>query len=81
MKKEYTKPEIMFEDFTLSTNIAGDCGNVVTTHAENVCGIEFGVDFIFLTGVQGCTKEIETDDHYSGICYHNPTDIGRLFNS
>ena len=82
MKKTYTKPEIMFESFSFSTNIAGDCGILNGTSAEDVCGyLDYGGDMIFLTGVHGCVIQIEQDAPNSKICYHNPSDLNRLFTS
>ena len=34
MKKEYQKPDFVFEDFTLNANIAGNCGAGLITHSE-----------------------------------------------
>jgi hypothetical protein len=39
MKKVYTKPEIMFEDFTLSTNIAGDCEGEFVNATKGSCAV------------------------------------------
>ncbi len=81
MKKPYFKPEIIFEDFSLSTNIAGDCDHDTSLQTEGSCGIEWGDEIIFLTGIAGCKEQYETDDGSSLICYHNPTDTQQLFNS
>ena len=81
MKKTYVKPEIMFESFTLSVNIAGDCDHDTALHAQGACGIDFGGDIIFLTGISGCWEQYDVDDGTSGICYHVPTDTTKLFNS
>ena len=40
MKKIYSKPEIMFDSFTLTTNIAAGCGKKIDTHVNGVCGLE-----------------------------------------
>ncbi len=37
MKKNYEKPMILFEDFTMSTNIAGNCDKVVDSFAKYEC--------------------------------------------
>lgn len=80
MKKIYSKPEIMFDSFTLTTNIAAGCGNRITTLAEGACGIELpGVGVVFLDNVAGCKDNpIAEDDMY---CYHVPTENTKLFNS
>lgn len=82
MKKVYIKPEILFESFTLSTNIAGDCDHKNSLQSEKAqCGLEFGGDIIYLTGIQGCLEEYDTDGAVSGICYHVPLETSQLFNS
>ncbi len=83
MKRTYTKPELMFEDFSLSINIAAGC-EVWATHGDSQqgCGYDLGEDFghtvIFLNnGV--CDYAV--NDGYNGICYHNPSAINNVFNS
>lgn len=80
MKKIYSKPEIMFDSFTLTTNIAAGCGNKINTQVDGACGIELpGYGVVFLDGVAGCKDHpIEEDDVY---CYHVPTADTKLFNS
>lgn len=81
MKKTYTKPEIMFEDFKLSTNIAAGCETKTSTPSLDQCGYAVpGVGVIFIQGVNGCTKKIESGE-FNGLCYHNPTELNNLFNS
>lgn len=81
MKKIYSKPEIMFESFTLSENIAGDCDVKVTTMAENICGYLDPRDPIrkpvFNSSISGCERHPSEDT----VCYHNPTETSNLFNS
>lgn len=89
MKKTYVKPEIMFESFTLSTNIAGDCEVKTYTPSNNSCGLEFtGVGTVFLDTMNGCQTEnggfpVHSeggDGEFNGICYHVPYG-NNLFNS
>lgn len=84
MKREYKKPEIMFESFVLSTNIAGDCEKIVGNPAKDACGI-MGSDGETLFGGNygGCGFDWESSfgDEYDGFCYHNPSDTNNLFNS
>lgn len=87
MKKRYEKPQIVFEDFTLSTNIAGTCENVVDGPSLGQCAMEgTGGIFVFVTGVQACEYTptdmgYVNDDMYDGICYHVPIETNNLFNS
>ena len=88
MKREYSKPQIMFEDFTLSTNIAASCDRIVNNPTQGACGIPGsapGMD-VFSAGIQGCTisegiVDGVADGMYDGFCYHVPNDNSQLFNS
>ena len=86
MKKAYSKPDMVFESFTMSTNIAGDCeGNPVHNPSRYVCGIPgsgpgmnlFSAD---MTGANGCQIPHQ-DDVNDEFCYHNPSEYSNLFNS
>ena len=87
MKKVYSKPEIMFEDFTLSTSIAGGCEHqdVTPTTSQTGCGLNFGPDVIFVAGVCSTAEGVEPygpdDGVYNGICYHVPGSYGNIFAS
>lgn len=83
MKKKYSKPEIMFESFTLSTNIAGGC--VQSTHEDQGCGRLFSNgEVVFMIDSTGCATKVVPDQDGDGMwgtyCYHNPTGQN-LFNS
>lgn len=84
MKKTYTKPEIMFEDFSLCTNIAAGCETVIDNPSRDACGYPIeGLPnrFLFIDTVQACTDKIN-DDKRDGFCYHIPIDdTNNLFNS
>ena len=43
MKKAYSKPDIVFEDFSLSTNIAAGCEENPSLYTEtvNTCGVKW----------------------------------------
>ena len=87
MKKTYEKPVIIIENFTLSTNIAGDCEKPFNLQAQFVCGIPddfgLGADFyIFDTSAGGTCKVDGTgEEMYDGFCYHIPSETNELFNS
>ena len=92
MKKTYTKPTIMFEDFTLSTSIAAGCELTPNTFANfNNCAHRIGDLFFFGSDLTGCTKFADKSrpvDAYSGtiinndtVCYHTPSDVNNIFNS
>lgn len=77
MKKVYEKPEILFEDFSLSTHIAADC-----EVKPNDPDLEYpGVGFVFSTG---CDWPVDTsggDGEYNQICYHVVKDNVNVFQS
>ncbi|MBO5322836.1 MAG: hypothetical protein J6A88_01880 [Oscillospiraceae bacterium] len=87
MKRAYEKPQILFESFSVSTNIAGDCeGNPVGNPSRGSCPvISSSGDRIFDTAAHGCdytpTQMGGVDDMWDGYCYHVPTEYNNLFNS
>lgn len=81
MKKIYTKPEIIFEDFSLSTNIAGDCELDTSLQSPDECGYQLRTgEIVFLSKETGCDT-VPVDGAYNGYCYHVPTEDNNLFNS
>ena len=83
MKKAYEKPQIMFESFTMSTNIAAGCRFTNVTHSSGVFGCGYKderFDKVVFTSESGCTT-VEDDGDYNGICFHTPTDTNSLFAS
>lgn len=88
MKKNYVKPEIMFEDFSLSNSIAAGC-EYEANSAQDMCGYKLMSGQIVFTGdIGGCdyTENVypSTNGYYyqaaNKICYHVP-DAQNLFNS
>jgi hypothetical protein len=84
MKKVYSKPVIMFEDFSLSTNIAGSCDVDTNVQSQNQCGMDFSGVTVFLDTMNGCAIKVTSvggDGEYGGICYHVFSNGYNLFNS
>ena len=87
MKKVYQKPAIMFEDFSLSVNVASDCEGVpVGNPSRGTCGIiTSSGDIIFTDGITDCEfTPVDMggeEDQWDGFCYHVPTEYNNLFNS
>ena len=79
MKKAYTKPEIIFDDFSLATTIAETCAKRFTAATKNVCSIPWAGGALFTNGMASCSTPVEVD--HDGYCYHNPEDGKNLFNS
>lgn len=82
MKKTYSKPDILFDSFALSTNVAANCEFRTPLPKVDECGmpIRYFNSIIFVTEMQGCTV-IEPSGEYDSICYHLPTDSNNLFTS
>ena len=90
MKKTYEKPEILFESFASSTNIAANCKMKIDTYANGDCGYKAVIDnkweSVFLSDVRGCDitdgeGDGTEDGAFGGFCYHVPYDGNTLFNS
>lgn len=87
MKKSYVKPQVFFESFQLSADIAGNCGasyknndNVTYRDLISGCGYTFNGKKVFVSQEQGCVYESQTGEEY-GICYHVPVAGDTLFAS
>lgn len=83
MKKTYTKPEISFESFLMSTNIAGDCEKPFVNNAsKGTCAVlGTGGIAVFDGSVVAACKFTAENDQWDGLCYHVPTEAANLFNS
>lgn len=82
MRKNYSKPEIMFESFAMSVNIAGGCDRIIGDHAAHQCAVDFGGDMLFLSSVSVCTEPVaDGSSEANGLCYDVPYDGNELFNS
>ena len=90
MKKEYIKPMILIEDFTINQYVAGDCAGdgktqTKTYHPTN-CWIDIkddsvagGISKLLTNG--NCNMGIEEDKDQDGVCYHIPLLITNYFAS
>lgn len=82
MKKIYSKPEITFESFSLSTNIAAGCETKTNTPSQMQCG--YGADDfgrpLFVQEASGCLIKVP-ENAGDTLCYHVPTETNNLFNS
>lgn len=75
MKKIYSKPEIAFESFSMSTNIAAGCEQPTNLPSNNECGLDFSGVYIFLDTMSGCVEKVPSDGgdgEWNTICYHVP---------
>ena len=91
MKKVYTAPQILFESFTMSTNIAAGCESIVGNPTQGTCAVLGSGGVAIFNGTIGTCDftpgEIfganadNTDEMMNGLCYHVPTEELNLFNS
>lgn len=79
MRKTYSKPEILFESFSMSTSIAAGCEFITKLQTEGSCGYETRNGVVFTTKVGGC--EYHEPDENDSLCYHVPTTGTNIFNS
>lgn len=79
MKKKYTKPDVAFESFSLSTCIAS-CDIKIEGANGGQCGVLMDGVFIFTENVAGCSLPVP-DNGNNGICYDVPFGQSSLFNS
>lgn len=82
MTKEYVKPQIVFEEFSLSTNIAAGCNIIISNSTQGVCAYEDvrNNKNVFTEAISACTTK-QDDGASNGICYHVPIETNDLFNS
>jgi len=86
MKKTYSKPEILFEDFSASTSIAVNCEGIVGNPSKGTCAVlGTGGIAMFDGSIRACDYTPEgmggAADQWDGFCYHVPTEYNNLFNS
>jgi hypothetical protein len=91
MKKNYLKPDIFFEDFAFSSNIAAGCAQFEQLHSENG-GCQMFANFahpnscvffdngwtVFQSG--NCIQVPQENDP-NNLCFHVSTDDTRMFAS
>lgn len=81
MKKVYTKPQIAFESFQLTSNIAGDCNTKPASADETTCGYRVDDSWIIFQGNPPCNFPVGQSTENDKICYHVPSGIISVFTS
>ena len=82
MKKVYTKPQIVFESFQLTSNIAGDCNTKPNTQADEAnCGYNDGGWIIFQSSTVCVDVQVGQDGAHNGFCNHVPIGDHSVFTS
>jgi hypothetical protein len=84
MKKTYSKPDVLFDSFSLCNSIAGACEVKTNLPSQGGCGLQFGADTIFLKDIEGCAINPDFFGMAEGTdipCYHVPMETNSLFRS
>ncbi len=79
MKKTYCKPEIVFDNFGISSNfaVAAGCTYSPDLSTSDSCGVTIAGRSVFINTVAGC--KYKQFDGYFGICYYVPTSDSNVF--
>ena len=81
MKKMYSKPDVMFESFTMSTNIAANCEVInVNPSANEDCSYSSAFGNVFIS--EPSCEITAPGGEFGNICYHIPSEsMDQLFGS
>lgn len=81
MKKEYQRPELFYESFSLCPAIAAGCEGIAN-FAENACSVTLkgeGYELVLFHNTAICRDCPPNADDY--LCYHAPTENNNIFSS
>ena len=78
MKTTYQKPDIMFDNFTLTTSIAASCSRIAGSPSLNSCGFIDAGENLFYSGWAGCEDVYDT---FTETSYATFVELFNLFNS
>lgn len=80
MKKTYVKPEVYFESFELSANIATGC-KLISNAAEYDCAVtDNDLGITYFTDA-ACGGNYTPPGGNDGLCYHTSADNAKVFTS
>lgn len=81
MKKVYSKPEIMFECFTVCTNIAANCDIINSNPSiKETCSYASAFGNVFVSSPP--CEITAPNEEFGNICYHIPQpNMDQLFGS
>lgn len=83
-KKPYSKPEIFFESFQMTTHLSANCEKINTLHSQGTCAYKLGRYNCFTSDVAACTDECPEGYMgmgYEGVCYWTHDQSKNIFNS
>ncbi len=78
MKKTYSKPEINFDSFGMTSNFAL-CAYTADSQTRGNCGYTIAGRTIFVAADTGCVY-VSADGAF-GVCYYVPTADSTIFQS
>ncbi len=81
MKKNYSKPQLVFDSFELSESIAAGC-YAISKQSELICPVidpNMGEPIFTSEGI-GCVITTE-EGAYNAVCYHVPDGMHQVFSS
>mgnify|MGYP003291204517 CR=1 FL=1 len=89
MKEKYTKPAFTLELFTLSSNVAENCGwradgidiGKPAIRSSSDCGWEYAGTVVWVDDDHGCAMQVEEDFDIEGYCYNYPVAGNSVFGS
>ena len=79
MKKNYSKPEIVFESFKMTTSIATNCDYDSNHTDQNSCSVDIGIGPMIFLSKPTCAYVPKGDEF--DVCYDVPTNDTRVFGS
>jgi hypothetical protein len=79
MKKNYSKPEIVFESFKLSTSVAGNCDDGYKANSGDITNCEIYDNGMSIFGDINGSCFFKGDE--TKTCYHVPIDTIIIFSS
>lgn len=79
MKKQYIAPDICFESFELSADIAAGCGLIGSNSAQMVCPVYDPESGWTLLTIANCDMPPASEN--DTICYHVPLGSNNVFSS
>lgn len=89
MKKQYSKPGIIIENFRIAEHIA-TCEGVKHSNSwgspqqwsKTTCAwLDMRGMSLFIEGMDPCTKPVDPDGDVGGFCYNNPANGYSIFGS
>lgn len=78
MKKQYKKPDILFDSFELSQSIAAACA-YISNQERTICPVDIGGSMSLFSELGVCTLTPPAGDNT--VCYDVPSLDSKIFGS